>query len=49
MRVRTHPDRLKQRKGLTQEGKRRIGAMAAMVGMAADVLCDMEMKRKYDT
>ena len=48
MRVRTHPDRLKRQEGLTEEGKRRIDGMAAKVGEAADVLCDPEMRRRYD-
>lgn len=48
MRVKTHPDRLKRREGLTDEEKRAIDAEAALVGQAADVLSDPDLRREYD-
>ncbi len=48
MRVKTHPDRLKRRAGLTEEEKRAIDAEAALVGQAADVLSDPDLRLEYD-
>lgn len=48
MRIKTHPDRLKRQEGLTDEQKRAIDAEAALVGQAADVLSDPDLRLKYD-
>lgn len=48
MRVKTHPDRLKRREGLTEEEIREIDVEAALVGEAADVLSDPGMRYRYD-
>ena len=48
MRVKTHPDRLKRREGLREEEMRAIDVEAALVGEAADVLSDPELRYKYD-
>ena len=48
MRVKTHPDRLKRREGLTEEEERAIDREAALVGQAADVLSDPVLREKYD-
>ena len=46
-RVEVHPDRLKTR-GMSNSECAKIDAAAAMVGQAADVLQNPELKRKYD-
>ena len=48
MRVKTHPDRLKRREGLTEEEMTVIDKEAALVGQAADVLSDPELRYRYD-
>ena len=48
MRVKTHPDRLKRREGLSEEQERKIDTDAALVGQAADVLSDPALREKYD-
>ena len=48
MRVRTHPDRLKRGRGLTEAQEMKIDAEAALVGQAADILSDPELRAKYD-
>ena len=46
--MKTHPDRLKRREGLTEEIKHDIDAKAALVGQAADVLSDPTLRANYD-
>ena len=48
MRVKTHPDRLKRKEGLTVEEERAIDVEAALVGQAADILSDPILREKYD-
>ncbi|MCJ1301862.1 hypothetical protein MMC08_004663 [Hypocenomyce scalaris] len=48
MRIKTHPDRLKRNSTLGPEESAEIDDAAAKVGWAADVLCDPEMRQKYD-
>ena len=48
MRVKTHPDRLKRREGLTEEEMSAIDKEAALVGQAADTLSDPDLRYKYD-
>lgn len=48
MRVKTHPDRLKRREGLSEDEIRVIDLEAALVGEAADVLSDPGMRYRYD-
>lgn len=48
MRIKTHPDRLKRQEGLTDEQERAIDREAALVGQAADVLSDPDLRQKYD-
>lgn len=46
-RAEVHPDRLR-RAGMSREDMERIDRRARIVGGAADVLMDVEMRRKYD-
>ena len=48
MRVKTHPDRLKRKEGLTEGEERGIDVEAALVGQAADILSDPVLREKYD-
>lgn len=46
-RIKAHPDRL-YRSGLSQQSWAKIVEKAKEVGRAADVLCDVRERRKYD-
>ena len=48
VRIKTHPDRLKRQGGLTEEQERKVDVEAALVGQAADILSNPELRRKYD-
>lgn len=47
-RINSHPDRLKRQEGLTDEQMLKIDLEAALVGQAADVLCNPGLRFKYD-
>ncbi|KAL9128265.1 MAG: hypothetical protein Q9217_003027 [Psora testacea] len=47
-RIKTHPDRLERREGLTEEEKKIIRERAKQVGWAADILTDPEQREEYD-
>ena len=47
-RIKTHPDRLERRDGLTEEEKEHIREEAKQVGWAADILTDPITKASYD-
>lgn len=46
-RVETHPDR-RRRRGLSREEEDKIDEEAKLVGWAADILLDPEMRQKHD-
>lgn len=48
MRIKVHPDRLKRAEGLTQADLDAIDERAKRVGWAADVLCSVVSRTKYD-
>ena len=48
LRVKTHPDRLKRKEGLTEGQRRAIDAEAALVVQTADVLSNPVLRQNYD-